>query len=129
MMKSSIPSSAGFTRELALAGGGPWWSCASSACAPGPTGCGKLAASIRLGGWSRGRGGLEVDDDVLDGRRGHVLDALDQVRSHPARALVGEGGDDDVVHTEQLERVDGGRVGVGVADHARADQALAVQSV
>src|ERR1700722_19214389 len=109
MMKRSIPSSCGSARELTLAGGGPWWSW--SPCAAGWA---MLAASIvtRLGG-RRGRGGLQVDDHVLDGRRGHVLDALDQVRAQPAGALVGERRDDDIIDAEQLEGVDRGGVGVG----------------
>ena len=62
----------------------------------------------------------EVDDDVLDRRRRGVAHALDQVRAHPAGALVGKRRDHHVVDREQLQRVDRGRVRVGVADHARA---------
>jgi hypothetical protein len=40
MMKSSIPRSWGSTRELRLAGGGPWWGCSPAA------GWATLAASI-----------------------------------------------------------------------------------
>src|SRR4028119_540511 len=64
MMKSSIPSISGSTRDDRLAGGGPWWTC------PWPGGgcpAATEAASIRgvpptrrrgaAGGPARGRGG------------------------------------------------------------------------
>src|SRR5438105_3675497 len=123
MMKSSIPSSWGSTRELRLAGGGPWASCSPAAWA---TPAASTGSSLR--GRSRGRSWLGRFDVLhLSARR--AAHALDQVRAQPSRALAGQGGDDHVVDPEQLQRVHGRRVGVGVADHARAQQALAVHAL
>ena len=43
--------------------------------------------------------------DVLDRLAGGRLHAADQVGAQPARARLGEGGDDDVVRRVELERV------------------------
>src|ERR1700722_20100747 len=127
MMKSSIPSIWASTRELRFAGGGPWcspappWVASPWAGSAWATGWGMLAASMKTrplalaarGGGRRGRGFAEVDHDVLDRDGRRVADALDQVRAHPARALVGERRDHDVVDAEQLEGVHRGGVGIG----------------
>ena len=110
MMKSSIPSSWGSTREDRFAGGGPW--CSWSAWAI------EAASMALLTRRPRRLGGL----DVLDGLVRGAAHALDEVGAQPARARRGQGRDDDVVDAEELQRVHDRRVRIGVADHARADQ-------
>ena len=61
---------------------------------------------------------LEVDDDVLDGQPGGVVDALDQVAPQPARADGGVRGDDDLVGPALGDRVHRRQERVGVADFA-----------
>ena len=119
-MKSSIPSSWGSTRELRFAGGGPWCSWAVAVrvwrCWLPPS------ASLQAAGVAVGvaRASTTTCSTGTERRAAH---ALDQIRAHPAGALAGQRRDDDVVDAEQLERVHRRRVGVGVADHARAEQA------
>src|SRR3954454_629633 len=76
MMNNNIPSSAGSTRELRLAGGGPWWSCPWAAIE---------AASMDLS--LRGVGGGRIRRlDVLDRLVGDLAHALDEVGAQPPGA-------------------------------------------
>ena len=98
MMKSSIPSSWGSTRELRLAERKPVLLVLVMAGRVSDAGCLPLLGDLRsaLCGGSRGRGGLQVYDDVL--HQAEVTPcALDQVGAQPAGALTGQGGDDHVV--------------------------------
>src|SRR5919202_2605257 len=103
MMKSSIPSSCGSTREERLAAGGPWW-CSSWATWPVAT----EAASIALGLRPR-RLGL----DVLDRPVRRLLDALDELVRHPLRRALRQRRDHHLRDVEVLERVHRGRVDLG----------------
>src|SRR3954452_8190116 len=79
MMNNNIPSSAGSTRELRFAGGGPWWSWPCAAAIE--------AASMVLLRLLRGVGGGAVRRfDVLDRLVGDLAHAVDQVRAQPSGA-------------------------------------------
>src|SRR5215211_3810711 len=99
MMKSSIPSSWGSTRELRLAGGGPWcsawaWRAAAS-----------MGSGHRVGG---------LGDDVLDGLVRRLAHPLDEVGAQPTGPGRRKRRDDDVVDAEGVHRVHRRRVRVGV---------------
>ncbi len=116
-MKSIIPSSGASTRELRLAAGGPW-------CSRRVRDAGRLHRVASLTSGRRGgRGGLRVDDDVLDGRGGGVAARARSGSRAASRSARRERRDHDVIDAEQLQRVERGGVGIGVADHARAEQA------
>src|SRR5688500_13514815 len=107
MMKSSIPSSSLSTRELRLAGGGPWWSSWAIA-----------AASMA----SLGRGCRRLGLDVLDGLARRLAHALDQIRAKPPRARRGQRRDHDVVDAEELQRVHRRVEGIRITDHPGDEQ-------
>src|SRR4051812_6664537 len=118
-MNRAMPSTAGSTRELRLASGGPWWW--SSWASWAPTECAATAMGLRL----RLRAGLGLD--VLDGHVGGVAHALDELVRDPLRGALGQGRDHDLGDMEVLDGVHDRRVGIGVADHARGDDPRVVE--
>ena len=72
---------------------------------------------------------MSVDSTCSTGLLDARAHALDEVGAHPARAGRRQGGDDDVVHAEELQRVHDRVVGVGVGDHAGADEAGGARAV
>src|SRR5690348_14999863 len=127
MMKSSMPRTGGSTRDERWAGGGP---CCSAWL---------TAAASKLMVWGlqwglRDRlsdGGRLVlgMDHVLDGLVGGAPHALYQVGPQPAGFGLGEGGYNDIVDAEVLERVRDRGVGIWVAYEPRGQDARVVQPV
>ena len=67
---------------------------------------------------------LEVGDDVLDRQPRGVVDAFDQIASHPAGVRDRVGRDDHLARTALADLVHRGQEGVGVADGAARLDAL-----
>src|SRR5260370_34245773 len=107
-MNRSIPSSWGSTRELRLAGGGPW--CSSWAMATPADSMSLLDRRSRL---ARRRRRALGGHHVLDRERCGSAHSREEVGPHPPRPDHPEGGDDDLLHPEKLQRVHDRPVGPG----------------
>src|SRR3954451_273134 len=118
-MNRAMPSTAGSTRELRLALGGPWWW--SSWASWAPTECAATAMGLRL----RLRAGLGLD--VLDGHVGGVTHALDELVRDPLRRALGQRRDEDLEDVEVLHGVHHRLVGMGIADHPGGDDPRIVE--
>src|SRR5260370_32753244 len=92
-MNRSIPSSWGSTRELRLAGGGPW--CSSWAMATPADSMSLLDRRSRL---ARRRRRALGGDHVLDRERCGSAHSLEEVGPEPPRTELSEGGGDDPGH-------------------------------
>src|SRR5690348_4763696 len=102
-----------------LSAGPPWPAASACALTAVRASSGSLHATVdsrRESSGQTGRVACSLRDDVLHGKAGVGLDALDDMLPLPAGALAGEGRDDDLVDPLVVGGVHRRRVRVGVND-------------